>query len=49
VDTHHHLWQTQLKGRHADHGLVSYMYTGTLHLSPLQALRSLFSSQNFDV
>src|SRR3978361_1721922 len=28
VDTHHHLWQTQLKGRHAEHGLVAYMYSG---------------------
>ena len=30
VDTHHHLWQTQLKGRHAEEGLVSYMVTGKL-------------------
>ncbi|KIW83485.1 hypothetical protein Z517_02730 [Fonsecaea pedrosoi CBS 271.37] len=30
VDTHHHLWQTQLKGRHAEQGLVSYMYTGNM-------------------
>lgn len=28
VDTHHHLWQTQLKGRHAEHGLVEYMTKG---------------------
>ncbi len=28
VDTHHHLWQTQLKGRHAEQGLVAYMYSG---------------------
>ena len=28
VDTHHHLWQTQLKGRHANEGLVSYMVSG---------------------
>ncbi|KAK5056110.1 hypothetical protein LTR84_012663 [Exophiala bonariae] len=28
IDTHHHLWQTQLKGRHADHGLVEYMVKG---------------------
>jgi cytosine/adenosine deaminase-related metal-dependent hydrolase len=25
VDTHHHLWQTQLKGRHADEQLLEYM------------------------
>ncbi|OAP63595.1 hypothetical protein AYL99_02822 [Fonsecaea erecta] len=30
VDTHRHLWQTQLKGRHADQGLVAYMYTGNM-------------------
>ena len=28
VDTHHHVWQTQLKGRHADQGLVAYMVSG---------------------
>jgi cytosine/adenosine deaminase-related metal-dependent hydrolase len=31
IDTHHHLWQTQLKGRHAEHGLVEYMVKG-VHL-----------------
>ncbi|EXJ93224.1 hypothetical protein A1O3_01781 [Capronia epimyces CBS 606.96] len=30
VDTHHHVWQTQLKGRHADEGLVSYMVSGNM-------------------
>jgi cytosine/adenosine deaminase-related metal-dependent hydrolase len=30
IDTHHHLWQTQLSGRHADHSLVDYMATGML-------------------
>lgn len=30
VDTHHHLWQTQLKGRHADEMLLNYMGTGNL-------------------
>jgi hypothetical protein len=25
IDTHHHLWQTQLKGRHADEQLLEYM------------------------
>ena len=29
VDTHHHGWQTQLKGRHADELLMEYMATGT--------------------
>lgn len=28
VDTHHHVWQTQLKGRHADHSLLEYMVPG---------------------
>ena len=29
VDTHHHVWQTQLKGRHADQLLLDYIVTGT--------------------
>jgi len=29
VDTHHHVWQTQLKGRHADELLQAYMVSGT--------------------
>lgn len=33
IDTHHHLWQTQLKGRHANHTLLEYMPTGEPHLS----------------
>ncbi|KAF3002432.1 hypothetical protein E8E13_004045 [Curvularia kusanoi] len=30
VDTHHHGWQTQLKGRHANEQLLQYMATGNL-------------------
>ncbi|EPE30951.1 Metallo-dependent hydrolase [Glarea lozoyensis ATCC 20868] len=30
IDTHHHLWQTQLTGRHGDDSLVDYMATGNL-------------------
>jgi cytosine/adenosine deaminase-related metal-dependent hydrolase len=30
VNTHHHLWQTQLKGRHAEQGLLKYMYCGKI-------------------
>ncbi|KAF5672713.1 amidohydrolase family [Fusarium denticulatum] len=30
IDTHHHVWQTQLKGRHAEEGLVAYMVTGNM-------------------
>ncbi|KAI9836509.1 MAG: hypothetical protein M1837_003301 [Sclerophora amabilis] len=33
VDTHHHLWQTQLKGRHADEGLLDYFYSGNFQSS----------------
>ncbi|KAL4895154.1 hypothetical protein BDV59DRAFT_192088 [Aspergillus ambiguus] len=37
IDTHHHVWQTQLKGRHANHTLLEYMPTGNLqqvHYTP---------------
>lgn len=30
IDTHHHLWQTQLKGRHMDETLLEYMLAGTV-------------------
>ncbi|RMZ83509.1 hypothetical protein DV737_g1547, partial [Chaetothyriales sp. CBS 132003] len=30
IDTHHHLWQTQLKGRHADEALLDYFPSGNL-------------------
>ncbi|KAJ5804845.1 hypothetical protein N7474_010732 [Penicillium riverlandense] len=30
IDTHHRLWQTQLKGRHANGTLLEYMPTGNL-------------------
>lgn len=30
VDAHHHLWQTQLKGRHGDDTLLDYVIRGTL-------------------
>ncbi|MCJ1231397.1 hypothetical protein MMC12_008074 [Toensbergia leucococca] len=33
IDTHHHLWQTQLKGRHANELLLDYMGTGNLQSS----------------
>jgi cytosine/adenosine deaminase-related metal-dependent hydrolase len=29
IDTHHHSWQTQLKGRHANEQLSPYMMSGT--------------------
>jgi hypothetical protein len=28
VDTHHHMWQTQLKGRHGNEVLLEYYLTG---------------------
>ena len=28
IDTHHHGWQTQLKGRHANQMLMEYMVSG---------------------
>jgi cytosine/adenosine deaminase-related metal-dependent hydrolase len=28
IDTHHHGWQTQLKGRHANEMLIDYMISG---------------------
>ena len=30
VDTHHHVWQTQLKGRHSDDTLLDYHPKGQL-------------------
>ena len=29
IDTHHHVWQTLLKGRHANHLLLDYVPSGT--------------------
>ncbi|KAJ5761577.1 hypothetical protein N7533_003616 [Penicillium manginii] len=30
IDSHHHVWQTQLKGRHANHALLEYLPNGNL-------------------
>ena len=30
IDTHHHVWQTQLKGRHSEEQLLQYLATGKL-------------------
>jgi cytosine/adenosine deaminase-related metal-dependent hydrolase len=39
VDTHHHVWHTQLKGRHANQLLLEYIYTGyATHRSRSQRL-----------
>jgi cytosine/adenosine deaminase-related metal-dependent hydrolase len=32
IDTHHHVWQSLLKGRHGDETLFQYMVSGKLHL-----------------
>jgi cytosine/adenosine deaminase-related metal-dependent hydrolase len=29
IDTHHHVWQTQLKGRHANQTLLEYIPNGS--------------------
>lgn len=37
IDTHHHVWQTLLKGRHGDEMLLDYFPTGTVfHFSFLE-------------
>lgn len=28
IDCHHHMWQTQLKGRHGDHTFLDYVTSG---------------------
>ena len=33
IDTHRHLWQTQLKGRHANEQFQEYLLTGNLAVS----------------
>jgi cytosine/adenosine deaminase-related metal-dependent hydrolase len=33
IDTHHHLWQSLLKGRYANELLLDYMYKGNLQNS----------------
>ena len=39
IDTHRHLWQTQLKGRHGNQLLMEYMLTGN-------AMESVFSAED---
>ena len=31
IDTHHHLWQAQLKGVHGEHTLIDYFADGEFH------------------
>ncbi|CAG8890496.1 unnamed protein product [Penicillium egyptiacum] len=44
IDTHHHLWQTQLKGRHANHTLMEYMSTAAngVEATVASGIRSIF-------
>ncbi|QKX57110.1 uncharacterized protein TRUGW13939_04218 [Talaromyces rugulosus] len=37
VDTHHHLWGTQLKGRHANDTMLDFMFKGVLQSSNFTA------------
>ncbi|KAK7450925.1 amidohydrolase [Colletotrichum acutatum] len=39
ISTHHHVWQTALKGRHVDHTLLEYLPRGNL-------IGSLFSTED---
>jgi hypothetical protein len=42
IDTHHHLWQTLLKGRHANEMLLEYFYTGNISTAhPLRVFTEL--------
>ena len=41
IDTHHHLWQTQLKGRHADEQLLEYMVSLIVQYCPNRISNSL--------
>lgn len=38
VDTHHHVWQTQLKGRHANQSYMEYIPTGLTLLFSFDAV-----------
>jgi cytosine/adenosine deaminase-related metal-dependent hydrolase len=47
IDTHHHMWQTLLKGRHADQMLLDYMPAGNY----IRNIRSIVSdtARKFDL
>ncbi len=44
IDTHHHLYQTQLKGKHANHTLLEYFPSG-MFVSALYSTEDLFWGQ----
>ncbi|KAF6828259.1 amidohydrolase family protein [Colletotrichum plurivorum] len=41
ISTHHHLWQTQLKGRHANHTLLEYLPRGN-YVGALMTAEDMF-------
>lgn len=52
VDTHHHVWQTQLKGRHSDDTLLDYTAKGKvsqIEYSSHESLSSIISNCSFCV
>ncbi|KAJ7772838.1 hypothetical protein DFH07DRAFT_913080 [Mycena maculata] len=48
VDTHHHLWQTQLKGRHADDLLLDYLHKGSTYPPLLMVAAGNITSSLFN-
>ena len=44
IDTHHHLYQTQLKGKHANHTLLEYFPSGNF-VAALYSTEDLFWGQ----
>ena len=38
IDTHHHVWQSQLRGTHADETLLEYFYSGNIILRQMLPL-----------
>ena len=44
IDTHHHLWQTQLKGRHADEVLTEYLWTGNFTASLFEPIDAFWAN-----
>lgn len=47
IDTHHHLWQTLLKGRHANHLLMAYFPDGKFPFSQFSKIKLMDEQGNF--
>ena len=45
IDTHHHLWQTLLKGRHANETLIQYFPSGANVSSPHRVALTYISQE----